>query len=280
MTSTVQVGDGAAVEVRTAGTGEPLVLIQTALAPDELVPLSADPRIAERYRVIDCRRRGYGMSTPIDGPGSIPRDAGDCLSVLEQLEVTSAHVVGVSYSGAIALEMAATAPEIVASLTLIEPPPRHGPPAAEFVAANQRLVEVFERAGVTAALEEFTHVLGTPSWVAERARADPEFVARVERDATTFFTADIPALLAWLFDPARAAAVICPVLFLGGANSHPWFAHVHRWVKELFPHCEDHLIAGAGHSVVSTHTAEVARLLASFLARHSGGHADRAPRMS
>lgn len=271
-TEIIRVGGDAAVEVRTSGAGEPLVLIQTALAPEELLLLAAEPEIAERYQVIDCRRRGYGLSTSVTGPGSVTRDATDCLRVLDHLGVGSAHVLGVSYSGAVALEMAGTTPEVVASLTLIEPPPRHGPPAAEFVESTQRLVAIFERAGVTAALEEFTRVLGTPSWLAERAQADPAFVARIERDATTFFTADAPALLTWQFDPARAASVTCPVLYIGGADTHPWFAHVHRWVKDIFPHCEDHLIAGAGHSVVATHSHQVAHLLASFLARR--GHID------
>ena len=245
------------------------MLIQTALAPDALLPLAAETVLAEGYRIIDCRRRGYGLSTPITGPGSIIRDAADCLAVLEHVGIDSAHVLGVSYSGAVALEVAAIAPEAVASLTLIEPPPRQGPPAAEFVASNQQLIDIFECAGVTAALESFTQVSGAPSWRVERATADPESVARIEQNATTFFTADVPALLSWQFDANCAAALTSPVLYIGGEDSHPWFTHVHRWVKELFPQCEDHLIPGAGHSVVTSHSADVARLLTDFLARHA-----------
>jgi pimeloyl-ACP methyl ester carboxylesterase len=267
MATRVPVDRDAAVEVRTTGMGEPLVLIQTALAPDELVPLSREPGIADHFRVIDCRRRGYSSSTPVHGPGSMTRDAQDCLAVMKTLAGGPAHVLGVSYSGAVALEVAATAPRSVRTLTLIEPPPRHGPPAAEFTAANEKLLAIFQRDGVTAALEHFTHVLGTPSWLAERSGADPEFVARIERDAATFFTADIPALLTWQFDSERASAVTCPVLYIGGAESHPWFGHVHRWITTLFPGCEDHLVTGAGHSAVSTHTTRVATLLTAFLAK-------------
>lgn len=264
---TIPVEEGAAVEVRTGGSGEPLVLIQTALVPDEVLTLAGEPAIADRFRIIDCRRRGYGLSTPVDGPGSIARDASDCLRVLDALGIASAHVLGVSYSGAVALEVAAAAPERVATLTLIEPPPSHSESAAEFAAAVRRLIAVFQQEGVTAALEAFTHEMGTPSWLAERATADPQFVEQIELDATTFFRSDVPALLGWQL-AAPAARVTNPVLSIGGANSHPWFADVHRWVTALFPRCEDHLIPGAGHSVVSTHSAQVARLLAAFLARH------------
>lgn len=264
----VRVPGGAEVEVRTEGTGEPLLLIQTALAPDELVPLSQEKGIAGRFRVIDCRRRGYGTSSPVAGSGSVARDAADCLAVLHGLEAVPAHVLGASYSGAVALELAARAPGAVRTLTVIEPPPAHGPPADDFFAANRRLLAAFEGNGVTMALEEFTRVLGTPSWLDERERADPVLVRKVEQDATTFFRADVPALLTWRFEPAQAAAVNCPVMYIGGAASHPWFTHVHAWIKELFPGTEDHLIAGAGHSVASTHSSTVGALVAAFLSRN------------
>src|SRR5690606_6420511 len=118
----VQVAEGTAVEVREAGTGEPLVLIQTALAPDELVPLSRERAIADTHQVLDVRRRGYGASSRDDGPGSVVRDAADCLAVLDALGARPAHIVGTSYSGAVALELAAREPGAVRTLTLIEPP--------------------------------------------------------------------------------------------------------------------------------------------------------------
>lgn len=267
-TRTVSVGAGAHVEIRTKGVGESLVLIQTALSPEQLVPLSNAPAIVNRFHVIDCRRQGYGLSSSVDGPGSVARDANDCLTVLRDLDVTSAHILGTSYSGAVALEVAATAPEMVATLTLIEPPPLHGPPAAEFLASNRDLIGAFERDGVTAALELFTQRAGAPSWLAERAEASPEIVAENEQNAKTFFTADVPALLDWQFDADPGRDRHLPVLYIGGTASHPWFSHVHRWVTETFPQCEDHLIEGAGHSVVATHTKQVSQLLAEFLSRH------------
>ncbi len=68
---TVPVADGVAVEVHHHGEGEPLLLIQTALAPEELAPFAREPVIAGRFRTIDLRRRGYGASSPAYGPGSV-----------------------------------------------------------------------------------------------------------------------------------------------------------------------------------------------------------------
>jgi pimeloyl-ACP methyl ester carboxylesterase len=53
----------------------------------------------------------------------------DCQQLLTALDIESAHVVGVSYSAAVALQLAATTPSCVHTLTLIEPPPLHVPSA-------------------------------------------------------------------------------------------------------------------------------------------------------
>lgn len=150
----------------------------------------------------------------------------------------------------------------------MEPPPVEVEASAEFRDANRGLVEVFEQEGVTAALEAFTRVLGTTSWVAEREVAAPEQVARIERGATAFFTRDVPAPLTWRFHAGRATAVVAPVLDVGGGDSGPWFAQVHSWVEQLFPRAEHHVLPGADHLLLTTHTDQVARLVADFRRRH------------
>lgn len=267
----VDVGGVARVEVRTTGadSGEPLVLIQTALAPDEVARLGEETVLADRCRVVDVRRRGYGAGTPVEGPGSVVRDAEDCLAVLRALGIERAHVVGASYSAAVALELLALDAARVASLTVSEPPPGDGPHAVAFRAANEELARTFEEHGVTAALEEFTVVLGAPSWLAERASAAPELVAAVERDATTFFTADVPALLRWRPDAGRLGEHDVPCLYVGGAETHPWFRDRGDWVAGLLPGCRVEMVDGAGHAVVGTHTATVARLVADLIGSRS-----------
>ena len=259
--------DGAHVDASVSGAGDPVLLIQTALDSEELVPLATEPLLAEHHRVIDCRRRGYG-SSPAVGPGSVLRDAEDAAAVLTAVDAVPAHVVGVSYSAAVALELAALAPELVATLTLMEPPPRHGPPAEEFLRANSDLQHSFEREGVTAALDAFTRVLGVTPWLEERMALAPDEVERYEHDANAFFARDLPALDDWQFDADRAARVTHPVLYLGGTASHPWFAHVRTWVKMLLPQADDHLIAGAGHDLAASHSRQVADILCAFLAAH------------
>lgn len=269
--------DDALLAVHDAGKGEPMLLVQTALSAEELVPLGQHPALASSYRVLDLRRRGYAVDAAESGarapaavgsaPGSVALDAADCARALQTLEAVPAHVVGASYSAAVALELASRRPELVRSLTLVEPPPCNVAAAPEFRQVNAALMATYREHGVTTALEEFTRVLGAPSWLAERAVADPDLVDRVERHATVFLTRDVPALLTWRYDERDARRVGAPVLYVGGAESGGWFQQVHAWVRDLFPQAEHHVLAGAGHTVVSTHTDQVAELLAGFLRR-------------
>ena len=158
----VRIG-GAELEVEVRGSGEPVVLIQTALIADELRPLMDQPGLRDAYTLVHYHRRGYGRSTPVRGAGSIQRDAQDCCTLLAALDVDRAHVVGTSYSGAVALQMAAEHPALVQTLTLVEPPPAHVPSAARFHAANRELGEFYRQHGPAAALDRFLTLLVGPS---------------------------------------------------------------------------------------------------------------------
>ena len=257
----------AALEVMVRGSGEPVVLIQTALTADELVPLAGHPDLRDHFEVIAYHRRGYARSSPVEGAGSILRDASDCRELLAALGVHRAHVVGLSYSGAVALQLAASAPDLVHSLCLIEPPPVHA--ADEFRAATERLIEDCRAHGPASALDRFLRlaVIG-PDWRRELERRLPGAAAQEERDAGTFFATDLPALMGWQFGPEDARRISQPVLYVGGTESGPWFAQVHDLVLSWLPQAEDVMLDGADHSLALTHTAPLAEALASFLRRH------------
>ena len=263
----VEVG-GITLEVHDVGRGDPVVLVQTALTADELVPLA--DRLVDRggYRAIVYHRRGYANSSPVQGPGSVVRDAADCRDLIVALGLGKVHIVGYSYSGAVGLQLAVDAAENVHTLTLIEPPPVHVPSAAEFRAANARLQEVRRARGPVTALEEFLGLVIGPNWRTEVEQRLPGAAKQMQRDTTTFFDTDLPALLSWRFDAEDAERVACPVLHVSGTDSGPWFAEVRDLVLTWLPQAEDVLLAGADHSLALTHTPQIADALADFLGRH------------
>ena len=76
--ATLVPANGVELEVIIEGTGEPVLLIQTALLAEEFAPLTREPALRDRYQLIRYHRRGYAGSSPVHGPGSIERDAADC----------------------------------------------------------------------------------------------------------------------------------------------------------------------------------------------------------
>lgn len=255
----------AVLETFDWGEGEPVVLVQTALTADELLPMATDPTL-DGYRKILYHRRGYAGSSPQAGSGSIVRDAADCAGLLGELGIDRAHVVGLSFSGAIGLQLAHDRPEAVHTLTLIEPPPVHTPSAGEFRSANDRLLESRRTRGPQAALDEFLTLVIGPGWRDEAEAQLPGSVGQMEADARTFFDVDLGALLSWQFTAEEAAQISCPVLYVGGTDSGAWFAEVRQLMLEWLPHAGDVVIDGADHSLALTHARQLSEAIANFIA--------------
>ncbi|WP_181424497.1 alpha/beta fold hydrolase [Georgenia satyanarayanai] len=256
------------LEVVSYGAGEPVAVIQTALTGDELLPFTELLAQGTGLRAIHVARRGYGT---VSGPGkpttTIADMAADCRDVIEALGVVPSHVVGASFSCAVALASAVLAPSHVRSLTLVEPPPLDGPGAEQFRAATAGLIATATARGTAAALDEFMPQLYGQPWreAPELAGSD---VAALERDAETFFAIDLPALLAWRADPTVLAGVHCPVMVVGGAESGAWFREAQELLVQWLPRAEQVTVAGAGHLLAGTHPRELAGLTAEFVGRH------------
>jgi pimeloyl-ACP methyl ester carboxylesterase len=92
------------------------------------------------HRVIVPELRGHGETDkPIEGPYTAEAHGEDIKALLESLEVNSAHLVGHSLGSFVSQWMAAYAPELVLSLTLIG--------SARTVAGNEALEWLLEGDG-------------------------------------------------------------------------------------------------------------------------------------
>lgn len=104
---------------RAGPTGDlPLVLLHAGVADRRMW----DPQweaLTDRRDVVRPDLRGFGGSTERpDGPLSPHRDV---LDLLDRLGVARAHLVGASYGAGVAVDLALTAPDRVASLLLAAP---------------------------------------------------------------------------------------------------------------------------------------------------------------
>ncbi len=113
--------NGVELEYTMQGSGEPVVLIHGSVFADSYLPLLAQPILTNHYRMINYHRRGFAGSTHSEFVVSIQQQAADCKELMQTLDIDYAHIVGHSYGGTIALQLAIDAPNKIHTLSLLEP---------------------------------------------------------------------------------------------------------------------------------------------------------------
>ena len=103
----------------TGPSGAPVVAFSNSLGATRAMWDGVAASLRGRYRVLRYDTRGHGGSATRDAPTTIADLAQDLLGLLEALGIARAHCVGLSLGGMTVQALAATAPERVASLTLM-----------------------------------------------------------------------------------------------------------------------------------------------------------------
>jgi pimeloyl-ACP methyl ester carboxylesterase len=214
-----RVGD-VELEYEVRGSGEPVVLIHGSVIAAEFLPLVREPALSD-CTLIRYHRRGLGGSSRT-GPATIQQQAADCAGLLAQLDLQTAHVVGHSYGGSIALQLALDRPSLVHTLTLMEPALFMVPSAAIFMEQLGPVFEQYQRGETATAIEMFLQGIGRANAREILNRAVPDGFEQSVRDADTFFQVELPALQAWTCTPEDAARVTQPVLYVHGATRCRW----------------------------------------------------------
>ncbi len=109
---------GGRISYHVEGRGPPVVLIQgVGVAGSGWTPQVRG--LSSRFQCLTFDNRGMGESQPLGSAITVRQMAEDTLWLMTHLGWDSAHVVGHSLGGPVALEMAATKPERVRSLSLL-----------------------------------------------------------------------------------------------------------------------------------------------------------------
>jgi pimeloyl-ACP methyl ester carboxylesterase len=110
--------DGCRIAYRITGTGSPVLLIQgVGLHGDGWTPQVEG--LSTRQTCLSFDNRGMGRSQPLVGRLTVERMAGDALALMDAAGWASAHVVGHSLGGLVAMHMGLTVPQRVRSLGLL-----------------------------------------------------------------------------------------------------------------------------------------------------------------
>jgi pimeloyl-ACP methyl ester carboxylesterase len=263
--------NGIELEYEVKGSGEPVLLISPVIA-DGFVPFLSAPGLVNRCRLIRYHRRGWSGSTHTAPPVTIRDHAADAAALLEHLDVDSAHVVGHSSGGSIAMQLAFERPELVHSLALLEPTLFSVPSAQGVFDRAASSLQAYSDGDHEKAVAGFLTVVSGLEWETCRAVMDehvPGGIAQAIEDASTFFGIELPSLGAWEFGAEQAATVTQPVLSVLGSDTDPLWVDVAGLLRSWFPQVEELTVHGVGHLLHMQSPPAVARGIAAFLRRNA-----------
>lgn len=250
------------------GTGEPIVFIHGALMAKTFETLVRDPALAP-YRRITYHRRGYGKSPHVDHGMTFAEHAADCATLLRELGIERAHIVGHSFGGSVALQLALDTPAVVATLTVMEPVLFVGATAAGYRAAIADNHRRYREAGALVAVDEFLDPRFGPGW---RNRIDPALPVEAVENAGFCFEHEMPAAVP--VSERDLPRIGHPVLAVLGEYSNAlWarFGETYDVLLSSLPDVRGVVLPRATHALQLENPADVATAIADHVARHPIG---------
>jgi len=238
------------------------------LVAELLRPLAEEESLCGSYKLVLYHRRGVAGSGRVTPPFTIKDQAADSKGLLEELGIERAHVVGHSYGAAISLQLAADAPQMVQTLTLLEAPSVAVPSTAQVVEALGPIGERFASGDKEGAADDFLVAMGGAGYRGPLDQTLPGSFEQAVADTDAFFTAEFPALGEWGFSAEEAKQIQAPVLRIHGEDTIPWFADSDALLSEWLPQSESSSVPGLGHFFPMAAPGQVAESLDAFFARH------------
>jgi pimeloyl-ACP methyl ester carboxylesterase len=249
---------GELVDVIRMGKGLPLVLVP-GLAGSWRLLLPLARRLARRFEVITYGLRGDGFpsagsSGPHCGVWDIGGHADDLASLIEQLGLESPAVFGVSFGGAIALELAVEHPSCLGALIVQGADAKFASTIGSSIA--RRVLERFPLPADNQFVNQFFNLLHgakpepgpLADFVVERIwETDQSVMAQRLAQIESFDISD------------RLWRVDAPTLVLAGSKDVIVPVSRQKLLAQSIPSARLELVEGAGHIGFLTHASEVVR---------------------
>ena len=252
---------GGRVHLLRGGAGEPVLFLHAAGGAAAWLPFHAQLAGAG-FEVIAPDHPGFGQSGDFPEVEAIDDLVYHYLDVLDGLGLDRPHVVGASFGGWIAAEVAVHSPHLIGSLTLLS--------AAGLRLPEHPVADVFlmPPAKLAAALFHDPPLVPPPSASSPGAAPDLDAIIAAYREATSL------ARFSWapyLSDPKlerRLGRITAPTLVVAPSDDRliP-VAHARRYAA-LIDGADYGEVAECGHAMHVERPAEFAALVASFLASH------------
>lgn len=119
-----------------SGGATPILLLHGGMMNSQMMLDALAQPLAADHPIISIDQQGHGYTADYQGGMTLATMRADTLGVLDALQVTKAHVIGFSMGGMLGLELAANAPDRVASLTAISASQNKGGMLPELMQMN------------------------------------------------------------------------------------------------------------------------------------------------
>jgi lipase len=223
--------------------------------------------LADDLTLLCCDLPSHGKSQDWDGDGDLHERSTD---LVRDLLTEPTDIIGHSFGATIGLRIAIENPELVRSLTMIEPvyfaAALADDPAR--VAAGDRNSGGFDAAFDAGDRMEAARIFNTGWGDGSGWEKTPQKLRQYMADRIHYVPASQPFLRddnAGLLEPGRFARATMPVLLIDGGASGDMVDAISTSIARRLPKVTRKAIDGAGHMAPITHPQAVAAEIRSFL---------------
>jgi 3-oxoadipate enol-lactonase len=174
------------------------------------------PFFQKNFTVITVDLRGHGRSDKPRGRYSMQLFASDLAALINFLRLPKVHVVGISLGGGVAFQLALDAPELVASLTIVNSGPEM------ILRTLKEKFAIWLRFAIinTMGLQKLGEVVAAKLFPrAEDAPAKQAFLERYARNEAHSYKAALRAFVGWSVS-AQLGAINCPTLIMSADQDY------------------------------------------------------------
>ncbi|MCH6166037.1 alpha/beta fold hydrolase [Pseudonocardia alaniniphila] len=243
----VPMGSGA-INLFRKGSGRTVVVLHAAGGAGAWNPYLE--RLSEHFDVIAPDHPGFGLSDELPEIGSVPQLVPHYVDLLEKLDVDRFDLVGASFGGWVAAELACSVPERIEHLVLMAPAGLHvpdAPPADLFTMSPPEIVRAlfYDSAIADAALS-----VPPPPEAAQQAARDAKAFDRFARDpflhnpelpgrlpritaSTLVLAAEVDSIIPRAHSDAYAAAIAGAELRVAAECGHALYQERPGYVADL-----------------------------------------------
>jgi 3-oxoadipate enol-lactonase len=254
--------DDKSINLHRQVSGPPLVLLH-CLGVDRRLWDFAD-ELSRDFTLVTYDLPGHGESAVPKNGYRIEDLSAQLAELLRRHAISHAYIAGISLGGLIAQSLAATRPDMVDHLVLIDTTPRY---TDELRAMWTERAASARNAGVGALIDGLLKIWFTPASIMENTAAVRYVRSSLQRSPGQGYALACEALAAADLRPL-VGNIVSPTLVVCGDDDIPSFLESARWLAANIKGAQLKWIARAKHASVLERPDQAVAILRNFLLQH------------